>query len=139
MRTTREEEQRSHQVREGYSMTFVSPVDLPPGVYKDGFVFAYVNLAIRGQDTSNYENALRKGWQLVPASRCINKRVDPLGRNPFSKDWIVTTDLILMERPKHLSEEADRKFYEQCYSRIKGLRGVEVLPGTSALSRATFY
>ncbi len=121
---TRESEARTHDMIEEYSMSYISPLDIPRGVKKDGYSYYWACTNIRGEAVFDVERLAARGWTLVPSDRAPNYTHDPLGRNPYCGKYIATKDLILMERPEiYLKRERDA-FHHQNHMRVKSLRGV---------------
>jgi len=123
-RSTRDSEKRIHEKREEYNMDFLSPLDLPPGVAKEGYSYHFVNTAIKGDNTFRVEEMAAKGWTPVPADRSSRAVLDPLDRNPLSKKYISYKDVILMERPEIYSKKETAAFNHLNNNKIRSLRGV---------------
>jgi len=98
-RTTRDEETRDMHLSENFKFGNANPYDLPRGVFREGYSFHWGRTYVKGLIDNNLEHLMRKGWELVPASRTTGTSLAPLNRNPLSKEFICTYDTILMERP----------------------------------------
>lgn len=74
---------------------------IPPGYVPDGWDYEWKRKTILGQEDPAYQVALaRKGWEAVPADR--HPQMMPEG----SYNNIERKGMVLMERPRELSEEA---------------------------------
>jgi len=122
--SSRETENRIHEMRETYDNDYISPLFIPSGIKKDGYSYAYVRKDIRGQEDFRVEEMASRGWTLVPADRAPGLTLDPLDRNPLSKKYICYKDVILMERPEVYSTQETSRFNKMNAEKIKSLRGV---------------
>lgn len=107
IRSTREREMRDHNLLPEYNMGYVSPLALPYGVAREGYVYYWAERS----HTTEVEQLYSKHWTLVPSDRCPNYTGDPLGRNPYASKYLCYRDLILMERPEIFSQQEMRAFY----------------------------
>ncbi len=124
-KSTREAETRTHEMRKTYDMQYVSPLSLPAGVARPGYVYHWGRTSIKGMDDFNLEDLLRDGWELVPAERAESYvNLDPLNRNPLSNKYISRKDVLLVEKEEILVKERTKHFNEMNANKIKSLRGV---------------
>jgi len=123
-RTTREEEGRINETHDQYSMEYVSPLALPPGVARDGYSYRAVNTNIKGEPNYRVESLATQGWELVPASRCKKRNSDPLGRNAAHKEYLAYKDVIFMEIPTHIFKARENAFHQKTTQVVKKLHGV---------------
>jgi hypothetical protein len=122
--STREHETRLHEKRVEYNMGYVSPLDVPDCVKKDGFTQVWVPTEVRGAPTRQVEQMAARGWTLVPADRAPDFSFDPLKRTPLASQYICSAELILMERPTIYSDR-DREYRNRMNeSKINNLPGV---------------
>lgn len=124
LKSSRESEARAHDMIEGYSMEYLNPLDIPPGVKKEGYSYYWACTNIRGEAVYDVEALMRKRWTPVPADRAPNYAHDPLGRNSYSAKYIATKDLLLMERPEIYLEREKAAFNQLNYNKVKSLTGV---------------
>jgi hypothetical protein len=124
-RINREREIRASALSNTYEMEFTNPLSLPPGVAKDGFVYHWGRMSVKGKDDYRLEELLKEGWSVVPAERAESYvNLDPLNRNPLGKQFICQKDVILLEKEAKLVNERTRLFNEGNANKIKSLRGV---------------
>ncbi len=124
-RSTREAETRAHEKRTTYSMEYTSPLSLPPGVAREGYVYHWGRLSVKGKEDYRLEELLKDGWSVVPAERADSHiNLDPLDRNPYGKKYICEKDVILLEQEESLVKERTTRFNEHNANKIKSLRGV---------------
>lgn len=123
-RSTREIESRAHEELETYDVDYLNPLEVPPGVAKEGYDYHWARKDIRGEDDYRIERLIAQKWTPVPAERSTVFVYDPLGRNPLSKKFICTKDLLLMERPSIYSIKQTERFFAENANKIKSLRGV---------------
>ncbi len=121
----RENEARIHEELDDYSMDYMSPLDVPHGVKRQGYSYHWATTSVRGENVNEVENLLRKKWQMVPADRSPNHLHNPLGRNPYAEKYISTKDLILMERPTIYSVKENAAFNARCAHKVRSLIGVK--------------
>jgi len=70
---------------------------IPPHEIPDGWSYEYKRCSVYGQEEKAHQmNVQRRGWEVVPASRHPNIMCEQDG-------------LILMERPKEITDEAKRR------------------------------
>ena len=122
--STREADLRSHTMRNDYDMDYISPLDIPASVKKDGYSYRWVNTSIKGEENYRIDEMAAKGWTLVPVDRSPNIAFDPLGRNPLSKQYICYKDVVLMEIPSVYSDRERVRLDAINRNKIKSLRGV---------------
>lgn len=120
---TRDNQTREHESNEQYNMEYISPLKVPDYVKKEGYSYAWVNSGING-DNFNVESMAKKHWTLVPADRAPHLSLDPLGRNPISKDYISYKDVVLMERPSIYCDQEAKVQAEYNKEKLKSLSGV---------------
>lgn len=106
-RIERDEETRDAELHPEYNFEYICPYDLPPGVYREGYRFHYGRHKVRGETDYRLENLLRKGWELVPASRRTDKPVEMLNSDPLSEKYIYIKGCVLLERPEIYSKRED--------------------------------
>jgi len=123
-RTTREAETRDHEMLETYDLEYANPLTLPPGVAREGYVYHWARKDIRGESDYRIEELCRLGWEPVPIERMKKAFADPFGRDPLAQKFPVFKDVLLMERPKILSDRQKAKFNEHNANKLKSLRGV---------------
>jgi hypothetical protein len=123
-RSTREGENRANEMLESYSMGYVSGLDIPASVKKEGYSYAWVRSNLRGQMDGRVEEMAEQGWELVPADRAKKASLDPLDRNPLAKKYFCRKDLILMERPEEFSRRETEALNRLNENKIRSLRGV---------------
>lgn len=95
---------RAAEIRENLGGTMDDGTDkyyIPQKDIPDGWTYEWKRKSVMGKEDHNYQSALlRMGWEPVPASRHPD-------RMPIGHDGVIEIDgLILMERPKELTEEA---------------------------------
>lgn len=145
IKSTRESEQRVHEMIEEYNMDHRSQLDVPKGVRKEGYDYYWAATNIRGQDVYDVERLAAKKWTIVTADRAPNYAHDPLKRNPYSGKYIATKDLVLMERPEKYSKMERDAFHRMADDRVKSLRGVRdsfdymTSPGTFTTNRISSF
>ena len=120
-RSTRLGESRTNEMLKQYNMEYVSPLELPPGVARDGYKYYWANKDIPHQ----VETLVRKGWEIVPSDRCPSYSVDPLKRNENMNSYIWYIDLILMEIPEVLAQK------ERAYVQARADHAINSLEGVS--------
>ncbi len=120
-RSTRLAESRTNEMLKQYNMGYVSPLDLPPGVAREGYRYCWMNREIPHE----VETMARQGWELVPSDRCSVYSVDPLKRNENMNSYIWYKDVILMEIPEILAQKAS------AYVQAKTDHAVNSLPGVA--------
>lgn len=123
-RETRTSETRINEMRETYEMDYISPLSLPRGVAKEGYVYRWVSRHYKGEENFRIEEMAAQGWTIVPSDRASKVDLDPLNRNPLSKQYFCYKDLILMELPEVYAKQRDARFNEMNANKIKSLRGV---------------
>lgn len=123
-RSTREAENRANEMMETYSMNYVSGLEIPASMKKEGYNYAWVRSNLRGEMDGRVEEMAAKGWELVPADRAKNAALDPLDRNPMAKKFYCKKDLILMERPEEFSRRETEVLNRLNENKIRSLRGV---------------
>jgi hypothetical protein len=121
---TREAELRSNTMHDQFDMDYISPLDIPDSVKKDGYSYRWVNTSIKGEQNYRIDEMVAKGWTLVPVDRNPNVVYDPLGRNPLSSQYICYKDVVLMERPSIYSDRERQRLDDINRNKIKSLRGV---------------
>lgn len=124
IRSSRDAETRINEMLESYDMAYVSPLDIPHSVKKEGHSYAWVRKDVRGEADSRVEEMASKGWAPVPADRAPSFALDPLDRNPLSKKFFCYKDLLLMERPEVFSKRETAAFNKLNEDKLKSLRGV---------------
>jgi len=112
-------------VRPDLNMDYLSPLEVPESVKKDGFSYAWVRKSAGGEDDFRVEEMAQRGWTPVPAERCVQLSLDPLNRNPLSKNFVCYKDVLLMERPAAFSERENQILQKTNRQRINSLRGVQ--------------
>lgn len=137
MSSTRESDLRSHAMRDDYDMNYISPLDIPASVEKDGYSYRWVNTSIKGEENYRIDEMAAKGWTLVPVDRSPNIAFDPLGRNPLSKQYICYKDVVLMERPAVYSDRERARLDTINRNKIKSLRGVSNDVGNMSYTSTT--
>ncbi len=115
---------RREELRPQINMDYLSPLDVPEGVKKEGFSYAWVRKSIRGEDDYRVEQMAARGWTPVPADRCPGMSLDPLNRNVLSKEFVCYKDVLLMERPSVYSEREEEYLNQLNRNKLKSLRGV---------------
>ena len=123
-RSTRSSELRQNNMIKEYNMGYVSPLDLPPGVARDGFKYVWEQRECRGEATYRVEMLASQGWNLVPSDRAPRFSIDPLKRNPVSNQYICWRDLILMEAPAELVERKEEYFNNITREQLNAIEGV---------------
>jgi hypothetical protein len=121
---SRESEMRSLNMLSEYSMEWMGPLEVPPGVAKEGFSYYWATRKIAGEDYFEVEKLARRGWTLVPADRAPSFSYDPLGRNPYCGQFIATHDMVLMERPEKYLEYEREALHREIDQRYFSCRGV---------------
>jgi hypothetical protein len=121
-RTSRTRESRENNQLQQYHMGFVSPLDLPPGIARDGFDYYWAAKDIRGEIVYEIEELSAKGWTLVPGDRCSAYNPDPLKRNSYSSQYYCRKELILMERESVLGYPEKAKFYKDLNDRTNSIQ-----------------
>lgn len=119
-RSTRLAESRSNEMLKQYNMEYVSPLDMPEGVAREGFKYAWANKNTPHQ----VENMCRQGWEVVPSDRTSAYAIDPLKRNQIYSDFIWYKDAILMEIPEILHQRIQAYNQSLADNKIRGLQGV---------------
>jgi hypothetical protein len=123
-RPTREAETRANEIMETYNMNYVSGLEIPASMKKEGYSYAWVRSNLRGEMDGRVEEMAAKGWELVAADRAKSAALDPLDRNPIAKKYICRGDLILMERPEEFSKRETEALRRLNENKIRSLRGV---------------
>ena len=81
---------------EGHDQFYIDPAIIP-----DGWTYEYKRLEVLGKPDPSYQVTLRRnGWEPVPASR--HPELMPPG---WSGETIIRDGMILMERPKEITDE----------------------------------
>lgn len=115
-------ELRDHlgEMDEGVDKFYVDPADIP-----DGWDYEWKRVSVFGKQDPAYEvQTARKGWEAVPASR------HPSYMPGDAKYKVIERDgLVLMERPKEISDEARRA--ELRKARLQVQRKEEELTGAA--------
>ena len=124
-RPSRKRPVKREEMRPVMQMNYLSPLEIPGAVKRDGFTQAWVRKSVRGEDDFRVEEMVARGWTPVPASRCPGLALDPLGRSPLSQKFVCYKDVILMERPSVYSEQEGQALYRLNRSNIRSLRGVQ--------------
>jgi hypothetical protein len=119
-RNTRLAESRSNEMLKQYNMEYISPLDMPPGVARDGYRNAWANKEVPHQ----IENMVRQGWQIVPSDRAPSYIVDPMKRNENMSSYIWYMDVMLMEIPDYLAQKAAAYKQARADNALSGLEGV---------------
>jgi hypothetical protein len=92
-RLTRMGESRANQMLKQYNMEYVSPLDLPVGVAREGFVYCWAN-----KDASHQvESLIRQGWEVVSSDRAPGHAIDPFKKYENMNSYFWYKDAILME------------------------------------------
>lgn len=115
---------KRENIRPQQNMDYVSPLDIPENLKKDGYDYSWVSYSIRGEATFNVEQKMREGWTVVPVSRAKEYATDFIGRNPVGKKYITYKDVVLMERPVALGEKDRLRLAQINSHQIRSLRGV---------------
>ena len=123
-RTPRDHEVRDYDKRETYDMDYKSRLSTPDGVKKDGYSYLWARKEVKGQDDYRLEELIAKGWKPVPADRIPGRASDPLNRNPLSKEFFCTKDLILLEREEIYTQREIDAQHNFSNNKLKSLRGV---------------
>jgi hypothetical protein len=138
-RTERDEDTRDLGLRPVHNFEYVSPYDLPAGVYREGYRYHWGRHTVRGINDHRIEKLRRKYWELVPASRTTDKFLDPLGDNPLSEKFICTNGYILLERPEQYSTYEEQQQYNDTIEITNALKvdisDEGVLPGSRGSRR----
>jgi len=119
-RSTRLAESRANEALKQYNMEYISPLDLPHGVARDGYRYCWANRQVPHQ----IENMVRQGWEIVPSDRCPSFSIDPLKRNENMSNYIWYMDVLLMEIPDFLAQKAGAYIQAKADHAINGLEGV---------------
>lgn len=125
VRNTRESEKRDHNMLMEYSMGYVSPLDLPRGLARDGYTYYWAARELAGQPTYEVEELCARGWEIVPSDRCPHYNSDPLKRHPYSSQYLCYKGLILMERPEIYHFKEQEALYRFNNHRLNSLEGVK--------------
>lgn len=112
------------ELRPQFRMNYLSPLEIPAAVKKDGYSYAWIRKSIRDEDDFRVEQMASRGWTPVPSSRAPGFSLDPLDRNPLAKNFICYKDLLLMERPSVYSQREEEAFHRMNHHRLTSLRGV---------------
>ena len=95
--------------RNKYNMKYVSCLNVPDHIRKEGHEYFWERLSIRGQIDNALDNAMMRGWKPVPIDRDPGRFTDILERNPLSRKYVCQGDVMLMEREIELgTEERER-------------------------------
>jgi hypothetical protein len=121
---SRKRSMRREEMRPQIHMDYLSPLEIPHSMRKEGYSYAWIRKSIRGEDDFRVEQMAARGWTPVPSSRCPALSFDPLDRNPLSKNFICYKDLLLMERPSVHSQREEEAFHRMNHHRLNSLRGV---------------
>lgn len=124
-KSTRSSELRQNNMMKQYNMGYVSPLDLPPGVAREGFKYSWEQRECHGQPNHRIEMLASQGWTLVPSDRAPMFSVDPLKRNPISNQYLCYKDLILMEAHEELAEMKERYYNDMTREQLNNIEGVE--------------
>lgn len=124
-RPSRKRPVKREEIRPVMHMEYLSPLEIPAAVKREGYTQAWVRKSVRGEDDFRVEEMVAKGWTPVPASRSPGLSLDPLNRNPLSKNFICYKDVLLMERPQIYSEREGQALDRLNRSKIRSLRGVQ--------------
>ncbi len=120
-RSTRAAESRVNEMITQYNMEYVSPLDLPPGVAKEGYTYYWANR----EEGYQVESLAAQGWQLVPSDRAPAYAIDPLKRNPMLTQYFCYKDVILMEIPTIFCQRGAQRFNNHNERVMRSLQGVE--------------
>ncbi len=121
---SRTAEIRANEIRETYDMDYVSPLSVPPGVIQEGYSGRWISTNYKGAENFRIEESSRQGWTMVPRDRAPGLNLDPLNKNPLSKQYFVTQDVILMEIPTEILKSRDMMRNQKRANKIKSLKGV---------------
>lgn len=119
-RSTRLAESRSNEMLKQYNMEYANPLDMPEGVAREGFKYAWANKDAPHQ----VENMCRQGWEVVPSDRAPTYALDPFRRNENLSAFIWYKDAILMEIPEILHQKIQAYNQSLADEKIRGLQGV---------------
>lgn len=125
VRKSRQEESRAAEYDKPTYMGYVSPLDLPPGVAKDGFAYHWATMSIRGEPNHDVDAMAREGWMMVPIERAPRYSCDPLGRNELGSKFFTYKGAVLMEREKELCDRKTAYMNQRARDKIVALMGEE--------------
>lgn len=106
-RMTRLAESRSNEMLKQYNMEYVSPLALPHGVAREGYMYCWANKEMPHQ----VEGLIRQGWEVVPSDRSPSFSIDPFKKYENLNSYLWYMDAILMEIPEILGNRI--KAYNQ--------------------------
>ncbi len=118
-RTDREEETRDSDLHTQYDFEYVSPFDLPPGVYREGFKYHYARHNIRGATDHKLEKLLRDKWELVPRSRSKAPNIELIHDHPLAEKYIYVAGYLLLERPEIFTERQEEYLNRETIERTR--------------------
>lgn len=125
VRPSRARPVKREEMRDVMHMDYLSPLEIPAAVKREGYTQAWVRKSVRGEDDFRVEEMVARGWTPIPSSRCPGLSLDPLNRNPLSKNFICYKDVLLMERPQIYSDREWQALDRLNRSKIRSLRGVQ--------------
>jgi hypothetical protein len=86
-----------------------------PRIVPDGWTYEYRRFTVMGAQDPSYQVTLAtKGWEAVPASR--HPELMPLG---YTGNTIERKGMILMERPKEITDEAKSRDYRNARDLVR--------------------
>lgn len=119
-RNTRLAESRQNEMLKQYNMEYISPLDMPHGVARDGFRYCWANKDAPHQ----VEMMCRQGWEVVSSDRAPSYALDPLKRNENYNAFFWWGDAILMEIPEILHQRMRAHNQAMADAPIRSLQGV---------------
>lgn len=119
-RSTRLAESRQNEMLKQYNMEYVSPLDLPHGVAREGFKYAWANKDAQHQ----VETMCRQGWEVVSSDRAPGYVMDPFKRNENLNSFFWYRDVVLMEIPEILHQKIEAYNQHLADTPMQTLQGV---------------
>lgn len=107
------------EARPVYNMKYVSLVDIPEHVQKEGFRYFWERTSIKGAADSALDNSIRNGWNPVPLERDPAMFSDILDRNPLSRKFMCKGDVMLLEKEEELCEQEELQYKETSVRRVE--------------------
>jgi hypothetical protein len=91
-------ESRTNEMLKQYNMEYVSPLALPHGAAREGYMYCWANKDMPHQ----VEGLMRMGWEIVPSDRSPSYAIDPFKQYDNYAPYLWYKDAILMEIPEIL-------------------------------------
>ena len=119
-RSTRLAESRQNEMLKQYSMEYINPLDMPHGVAREGYKYAWANKDAPHQ----VESMCRQGWEVVSSDRAPGYAMDPFKRNENLNAFFWYMDAILMEIPEILHQKIQAYNQQLADNPMRSLQGV---------------